>query len=952
MSFVKIEDIMDATEGGLNIIATYYPDAPAALSTRHKKFKARGDEKTASASIRQKQDGWYYVTDFGGDSKERNAVEVCMQEEGLSFGEACAELGARFSVKGAANTSQLSRPNIIKRERQEGEEPGTYIFEHKDFTAKELAVLGPTVTDKHCFDFNLKSLASFTYIKEDGVTITEATEDYPIFSFHHEDWQKIYQPNSIDKGYRFRYAGNKPRKYIHGLDAIKIQYEKNKKNALDDINGDNKDFRLDSCFIVSGGSDGINLKAFGYFPIWFNSESEQLDYEDYKKLDVMVKTIYYIADLDSTGINQAVKIGLKFLDIKLVWLPQQLLKYRDKRGNPRKDFKDFVEVFYSPADSIKFRNRLKKLIEVAVPMKFWDEVHQTDADGNYKGSKYFFKNTRAYHFLQHQGFGRYEIQNSKDGFIWIRKHNGVVKIVRASDVKGFANEFLIQRQMSEELRDVVYKTSQLNENSLTNLPFMEIDFTDSDKDSQHLFFQNEVWKVTANEIERVKYDRVDCVTWEEKVVDKKVRLQEPHFKIEKDKHGDWDITILNKNNQFLNYLINTSRVHWKKDLEDSFGNHQQLKAEEYAKKHKFDIAAPNLTPDEILEQKLHLINKIFTLGYMLHKYKNPARPWAPYAMDHKIADISESHGGSGKSIFLKSIQYMLKENHYINGRDKKKTSDDFIYHGVSEDTDYILVDDCHSYMDYGFFFNAITGDLDVNNKNGLRYIIPFAKSPKIAFASNYPPNNLDPSLERRLLFNVFSDYYHYNKDGEYNQTRIVSDDFEGKSLFLDFDDNQWNTTLNFFAQALQFYLAQTEKFDPPMENVEKRNLLKEMGEHFHAWADVFFEAKRDNGEMQFLDCDVSKNFAFKNFEDTSHNKKWTSNRFKKALMAYAKYNGWIFNPKDRAPDGRIIKKVDGASEEHFHIRTRKSIPSDQVDVPVKQDDDLWTEDDMDIDEKF
>jgi len=944
MSYVKIEDIMNATEGGLNIIAIYYPDAPHALSKKSKKFKARRDEKTASASIRQKENGWYYVTDYGGDSKERNAVELCMFEEGLSFGEACAELGARFSITGAKSTSILAKPIITKRERTEEEVPGTYVFEFKDFTEKELAVIGPKVTDKHCFDFQFKSLKSFSYIKETEVITSEATENYPIFSFHHETWQKIYQPLNIDKGFRFRYAGQKPKKFIHGLDALRKEYNRIKEAYEEDYQDNGKKSKLpkkvDACYLVSGGSDGLNLKSFGYFPLWLNSESEHLDWKEFKDISSMVATIYYIADLDATGVSQAIQVGLKFLDIRLVWLPKSLLKFRDKRGNPRKDLKDLVLAYYNEKFPGSFSKLLKSLIEDAVPMKFWGEI-TTD-----QGTKYVFKNTRAYHFLQHLGFGRYENQNSKEGYVWIRSHHGIVKIVRPVDVKGFVTNFLIERRMNEDLKDVIYKTSQLSESSLSNLPYVELDFTDADKDSQHLFFQNEVWKVTADGIEKIKYENVKCLSWEEKVVDKKVRLETPHFEIKKDAHGDWDIDILEKDNQFLNYLINTSRVHWKKDLEDGFGKHQQLAAEKYAQEHKFNIAGPNLSPDEVLEQKLHLINKIFTLGYMLHKYKNPAKPWAPYAMDHKIADISESHGGSGKSVFLKSIQYILKDNHYINGRDRKKTQDDFIYHGVTEDTDYLLVDDCHAYMDYGFFFNAITGDLDVNNKNGLRYIIPFAKSPKVAFASNFPPNNLDPSLERRLLFVVFSDYYHYNKDGEYNQTRIISDDFDGKSLFLDFDEKQWNKVLNFLAQCLQFYLSQTGKIDPPMENVEKRNLLKEMGDQFHSWADGFFSLVKDNGDKRNLDDAVSKAYATGHFEKNTNIKKWTSNKFKKALKAYAKYNGWIFNPTDVAPNNRIIKKVDGESVEHFYIRTKKG----EEKTELKPDN--WTEEDTNIDDNF
>jgi len=200
-------------------------------------------------------------------------------------------------------------------------------------------------------------------------------------------------------------------------------------------------------------------------------------------------------------------------------------------------------------------------------------------------------------------------------------------------------------------------------------------------------------------------------------------------------------------------------------------------------------------------------------------------------------------------------------------------------------------------------------------------------------------------LERRLLFTVFSDYYHYNKDGEYQQTRVVSDDFNGKSLFIDFDDAQWNTVLNFLAQCLSFYLGQTSKCDPPMENVMKRNLLKEMGEHFHSWADAFFSRVRDNGKLLNLDEYVSKLEAFNDFEKNTNVKKWSSNRFKKSLKSYAQYNEWVFNPKELATEGRIIKKVNGVSEEHFYIKTVKS----QVVTPEPEEkEDDWFNQDSNV----
>lgn len=383
---------------------------------------------------------------------------------------------------------------------------------------------------------------------------------------------------------------------------------------------------------------------------------------------------------------------------------------------------------------------------------------------------------------------------------------------------------------------------------------------------------------------------------------------------------------------FFNYLINASRIHWRKELEDGLENMKPEDRENYRKEHKFNIAGPLLSPEEIYEQKLHLINKIYALGYMLHTFKSPQRPWAVYAMDNKLSDIDESHGGSGKSVFQKAIQQLLLKNHYIPGRDAKKTQDDFITHGITPDTDYILVDDCNKNLDYGYFYSWITGDLEVNNKNGLRFVIPFDEVPKIAFSSNYPPAHLDPSLARRLLYIVFSDYYHFNMEDEYNESRAVSDDFEGKSLFKDFDELQKNKFYNFMAEGIGFYLRKDDKVNPPMNNVNMRNLLSEMGPTFKDWADVYFQKTDDKNIPLYLDNYVIKEVALDDLKSKT-GYKYTANSFKKKLHAYAKYNEWAFNPQDIKGyqlDGRIMQKVDGETKEMFYIKTTGTKPSEAI----------------------
>ena len=576
MSYVKDTDILDATDGGLQIILYYYPNANKVFHKAAKQFKIRESEKTASATLYQHPSGVWLVTDFGGDQVSRNGIQVCALEEGITFGKACELLGARYNIEGAK--MQVHLPIIEKRPLKADEKEGDYYFEyHKTFSKEQLALLGPRVNEAHCKEINLKNCKSFTYCKKNEAIVTTATDEYPIFVFDFEDWQKIYQPMSFEKQYRFRYAGKKPSRHMWGLEIIEKEFKKRKKkqeeDQYDDYDEDDEtkkkkgkkyDPRLERVFIASGGSDGINLRSFEHYAVWFNSESEHLNFEEYKLLKTYAKEIVYLGDLDKTGVKQALQTGLKFLDIKLLWLPNQLKEYRDKRGNPCKDFKDYVEKFYDSKNN-SFTNAFNKLIANALPLQFW-----TEYVNNQGKIQYNLSNTRLYHFLAMLGFGRYESETNKEGYIFIKKEGSIIRILEPYQIENFIHEFLEQRGMSPDLRDFVYRSPHLGERSLSKLPSLKIDFTSADRETQYLFFSKKVFKITGEEIIEYKQGEVDKFIWEDKIIDFDIKKEDPHFKIEKDADGDWDISILNKDNMFLNYLINTSRVHWKEELEDFY----------------------------------------------------------------------------------------------------------------------------------------------------------------------------------------------------------------------------------------------------------------------------------------------------------------------------------------------------------------------------------------------
>jgi hypothetical protein len=938
MPFVDQQDILNASRGGLDIILTYYPQAAACLESNRKEFKIRESERTPSARIKQATDGNYLVTDFGDDSTPRNGIQVCMKEEGISYREAIVKLAGRYSVGGI--NPEVNKPGFEKRpataEELEGE---TYFDVKEEMSEKELAELGPLVTKEVCAKFNVCALNSFTYIKDSYAQVTTSNENYPIFMVNHGAFKKIYQPKNPDKAYRFRYSGSRPKDFVNGLLQVRKAYEE--LNSEYDPESSDKERKkmqkLGEIILASGERDALNVSGMGYNVIWLNSETATVDGKLYGELNKMAEHIYNLPDIDSTGKKMAIKLGLQYLDIKTIWLPAKLSQYHDHRGKPRKDFRDYVEIWPKIED-------FKKLMRVAMPMRFWDEIY---ADG---GTKYIFNNAQAYEFLQANGFYQFENKNVRDGMMFIHMNNNIISQSEADDCRKFMQNFMKDRYLPIPLRNTVHRSNQLGESSLRGLDEIRLDFTDYDKHTQYLFFTNRTWKVSSAEITELKPAEVDRYVWEEEVIQHKVTKKDPPFRMKFDKDDfEYDIEILNTDSDFFKFLINASRIHWKAEYinrrEDPLAVPTSEKDTDYVKANRFNIAGPRLEYEERWEQKQHLINKIFSIGYLLHRYKDPARPWCVFAMDNKITETGESHGRSGKSLCYRTIRYFMKSV-TLNGRNPKLTENPHVYDRVTEHTDYLLVDDADQYLNFGFFFNALQGDMEVNPKNNQSYEIPFEHVPKFCITSNFTLRNIDPSTEGRILYTVFSDYYHVRTEAEdYTEDFTIRDDF-GKNLFLDYTEEEWNDDFNFFAYCLQFYLGVPRelKLNPPMDNVTKRNLRTEMTEVFKNWADVYFDSKEGM-------CDklIERDIAFKDFEAKSGQHKWTTNKFTKALKAWSKYSDYVekLDPREfRNAKDRIIRKVDGKASEMIYVQTKKLSAEQiaeaaQLSTEVKEEDKLF-----------
>ncbi|MBI3235957.1 MAG: hypothetical protein HYZ42_18305 [Bacteroidetes bacterium] len=297
-----------------------------------------------------------------------------------------------------------------------------------------------------------------------------------------------------------------------------------------------------------------------------------------------------------------------------------------------------------------------------------------------------------------------------------------------------------------------------------------------------------------------------------------------------------------------------------------------------------------------------------------------------------IDDDEASHGGTGKSLFIKSFQYLIRCKP-MNGRFKDLLKNQYIYHGVSEHTDMVHVEDTDRYLDMGFFYNAISSDLDVNPKWGVPFTIPYQLSPKFVFTSNFPPRGAVDSTLRRLVFCMFSDYFHENVNGHYESTVQPKDEL-GVMLFseYEFSVEQWNLFYNFMVQCLSFYLSTgEEKINPPGNSVVQRTLLNVMGNNFKDWADVYFSEESGN-----LDRLIVKQECF-DLYSKQNNTKITQQYFKKSLIAWCELSEYDLNPKQLQNSGsRIIKKIDGVATEMIYIKRIDKINNSQSPVSIHE----------------
>ena len=923
---IKIEDLFAKTNGGLDIILSYYPQAGECLDSR-KPFRMR-NERTPSAYIKRFGEIWK-VTDFGDDAHAMNAVDICMKEEGRNFREALCILADRFGVSETLSAS-VNRAVITTRPATADEKEGDFSYESRDrFSEKELEIWGPKVKQEHLDALSYIPLISYTKTSKDRetgalkTTTVASTETYPIFLRQCGEFVKIYQPLNPDKAFRFFYNGTKPKDFLNGLKELQTAYTQFNESQRITFEGDPlnegrpyKVAKLQSACICSGERDAVNCLANGCYPLWLNSETAPFTENMYKDVTKCVETLYNIPDKDDTGIRRGRELAFKYIDIRTAFLPDWLSDYRDNRGRPRKDLRDYVELRSS-------RHDFEALLKTAMPVRFWETTMTENGSRLEVNTAYFI------HFLSMSGFGRLEDTLSREEYL-VKVDGTMVRKVTAKDIRQYVIAWLRERHEDVKVLNLILNSNRTKGTTMEDLPLLNLSFSTCESDRQFVYFKNLCVEVTADKFSEHKANDMDRYVWEDNISQVHYRRTAPAFDFRRESEDMWSICPTNIKSHYFRYLINASRIYWREELEQRATENAEENAR-YNEANKFNICGPRLNYEEQQEQMQNLAAKLFAIGYLLHRHKDQSRAWALWIMEDKISNDGESSGGSGKSFMIKFLEN-IKKILFLGGKNKKLTENQFIFQNVTESTDIIWVDDADQHFDFTFFYDKITGSLETNKKHVDSNVMDFTKSPKFAFTSNFPPPNKDSATLRRLLFVVFSDYYHQKTDdNDYRESRRIYDDFNLELGGEHYTNEMWNDDVNFMLDCIQFYLKVSKevvKITPPMDRIKDRISIQIMGNQFRQWAEVYFHKNSEN-----VNTYISKNDTFNAFLRESNVKGWTTNKFSKAIREFCSQCDWVteLNPVELVNDnkGRIIRKnFMGKSEEFYYIRTENK--------PIKQ----------------
>lgn len=448
-----------------------------------------------------------------------------------------------------------------------------------------------------------------------------------------------------------------------------------------------------------------------------------------------------------------------------------------------------TKIFFPHTTSSQFRNVGYTAYSITKLIKYNDDTAaclkdlQKKGYGKIKEEPFWNAKTKQINrydlqnWLYHNYCQLYFLNKSSGVYRLISNKKKIVKEVYPENVKKFViKEFenrwtkndKVDNDIKEKLLPVVENiiknsSSIFSDNFFEFIKEGELKTLKDDKNTAYFPFGNEVIKITKDKIEGIKYDKINESVWENQI-------------------NEFNIVINNdyspENTTFYKFLKLIS-------------NNEQ---------DRLDYA-------------------MSAIGYILHSYKDPARPYAIILAEE--TDDESKGGGTGKGIFFKAISKIIP----VVSMDGKNFKPDktFAWSRVQLGTKLVVIEDCPKNVEFERYYPTITEGMTVEKKNKDEFFIKFDESPKLAFTTNYSIASNSEHSKRRQRVIEFAPYF---------STKHTPQNEFGELLFDDWKDEEWQKFYNFMFYCVRFYLQNGIKEIANSDKMKNKKIKQQFGEEF------------------------------------------------------------------------------------------------------------------------
>jgi hypothetical protein len=444
---------------------------------------------------------------------------------------------------------------------------------------------------------------------------------------------------------------------------------------------------------------------------------------------------------------------------------------------------------------------------------FWDVLIDSE-----NKKKIVVNKTRFIQFLHEVGgFGLYFYDHASNIYRIVRVQDGLADESSTEQMKKFIVEYVsglpdsFDKGTTPEvlLEIVVNKYAALfNEGLLEFLPHINLDLLRDDKDKSFFPFRNGVIVVTKDAVEIRTYKEIGKIIWKSQVIDFDIHV---------------DQNFAPETCEFYQFI-------------------EKISGGE--------------------DDRLHFC--LTVIGYLLHRYKDPGRPWAIILAEE--TENEKDGGGTGKGILIKAISKLINTVK-VNGKGFNPDKN-FVWQRVTLQTQLIAIEDCDKNLDFEKFNSHITEGATVEKKNKDELFIEYKDSPKMIFTTNYTVNIKGNHGKRRSKVFEFSPFFNPSNK---------PDDFFGHLLFDDWDKEEYNRFYNLLFFCLSIYLTHGVLEVVNSEKLRRKQIRLQWGDEFLEWYDHY----SGNGCNEWKPFkELYNNFKIENDIET---KDYSAKRFKKAI---------------------------------------------------------------------